>query len=160
MLIHTRNTLPEPIRQRSVDLLNQALACAIDLRGQVKHAHWNVRGPAFIAVHELFDKVAEAVDEATDMIAERAGALGGTAHGKLDFVREHSTLIPYPLDIADEVQHLAAVASALATFGEILRNGIASADQAGDEATVDLFTAVTRDMDQELWKVESHLYRG
>jgi starvation-inducible DNA-binding protein len=160
MMIHTRNTLPEATRQRSVDLLNQNLAAAIDLHAQVKQAHWNVRGPNFIAIHELFDAVAAGIEEAMDSVAERAGALGGTAHGTVQCAVERSTLIPYPLGIADEVQHLAAVSGALAAFGEMLRNAIASADQIGDAATVDLFTTLARAVDQQLWKVESHLYRG
>jgi starvation-inducible DNA-binding protein len=53
----THNTLSENIRTQSVELLNKHLAAAIDLHAQVKQAHWNVRGPSFIAIHELFDKV-------------------------------------------------------------------------------------------------------
>ena len=75
---------PIPCRSRFApdpSLLNRHLAAAIDLHAQVKQAHWNVRGPNFIAIHELFDKVADAVEEYSDKIAERAGTLGGTAEG-------------------------------------------------------------------------------
>src|SRR5438105_6714081 len=65
-MYRTANTLPEQIRSRSVALLNRHLAAAIDLHAQVKQAHWNVRGPAFIAIHELFDKVADAVEGYSD----------------------------------------------------------------------------------------------
>jgi starvation-inducible DNA-binding protein len=159
-MIHTRNTLSEETRIRSVDLLNNSLAAAIDLQAQIKQAHWNVRGPSFIAIHELFDTVYEAASGAMDMIAERAAALGGTAMGTVQVASERSVLIPYPLGIANEAAHLAAVSSALAAFGEMMRNGIGSANQAGDDVTADLFTQLARDFDQHLWKVESHLYRG
>jgi hypothetical protein len=53
----THNTLSENIRTQSVALLNKQLAAAIYLHGQIKQAHWNVRGPNFIAIHQLFDKV-------------------------------------------------------------------------------------------------------
>lgn len=47
----TRNTLSENIRAQSIGLLNKHLVAAIDLQAQVKQAHWNVRGPGFIAIH-------------------------------------------------------------------------------------------------------------
>ena len=58
-----------------VELLNQHLADGLDLGLQAKQAHWNVKGPHFIALHELFDKVAEALEEFADEIAARAVAL-------------------------------------------------------------------------------------
>src|ERR1700730_9847449 len=69
----TANTLSKNIRAKSVAVLNRHLAATIDLHAQVKQAHWNVRGPTFIAIHELFDKVADAVEGHSDTIAERAG---------------------------------------------------------------------------------------
>lgn len=74
-MFDTRNDLPPNIRTRVVELLNARLADAIDLGAQSKHAHWNVKGPNFIALHELFDKVAETVEEHIDSIAERVTAL-------------------------------------------------------------------------------------
>jgi len=56
-LHQTGNTLAETIRRQSVELLNRNLASAIDLKEQAKQAHWNVKGPSFIALHELFDGV-------------------------------------------------------------------------------------------------------
>src|SRR3984885_10012556 len=53
----TLNDLPEETRAELINLLNQRLADAIDLQTQAKQAHWNVKGPSFIALHELFDKV-------------------------------------------------------------------------------------------------------
>jgi starvation-inducible DNA-binding protein len=73
----TANTLSKNIRAKSVAVLNRHLAATIDLHAQVKQAHWNVRGPTFIAIHELFDKVADAIEGHSDTIAERAGVLGG-----------------------------------------------------------------------------------
>ena len=77
----THNTLPEEIRIQSVELLNLNLAAAIDLHAQMKQAHWNVRGPGFIAIHALFDKLAGEAAGYADSLAERAGGLGGTAQG-------------------------------------------------------------------------------
>ena len=153
----THNTLPELIRDQSIQLLNKHLAAAIDLHGQVKQAHWNVRGPGFIAIHELFDKVAEDVERLSDKLAERTGALGGTAQGTVQTAAKLSFLIPYPHGIADEKLHAFAVAASLAAFGQSAHEAIALAATAGDPATADLFTEILREIDQQLWFVQSHL---
>jgi len=77
----TRNDLPEKVRAGAVALLNQQLVDALDLAFQAKQAHWNVKGPNFIALHELFDKVVDELLEHADDLAERAVELGGTAFG-------------------------------------------------------------------------------
>ena len=153
----THNTLPEPIRRQSIELLNKHLAAAVDLHGQVKQAHWNVRGPGFIAIHKLFDKVSEAVEDFSDQLAERAGGLGGTAQGTVQTAAERSFLIPYPHGVADEKSHVFAVASSLAAFGQSARDAIDQATKSGDIATADLFTEIVRGIDQQLWFVESHI---
>jgi starvation-inducible DNA-binding protein len=152
----THNTLSENIRAQSVELLNKHLAAAIDLHAQVKQAHWNVRGPNFIAIHELFDKVAAAVEDYSDMIAERAGGLGGVANGTVQVAAENSFLIPYPLRIADCSEHVFAVSSALAAFGQSARDAIGQAAAYADADTADMFTEVSRGIDRQLWFVESH----
>jgi starvation-inducible DNA-binding protein len=153
----THNTLPEEIRIQSVELLNLNLAAAIDLHAQMKQAHWNVRGPGFIAIHELFDRVSAQVEDFSDLIAERAAGLGGTANGTIQTAVKRSYLIPYPLGIADELQHLFAVSGALAGFGEKIREAIEKSTSIEDPTTADMFTEISRGIDQQLWFVESHL---
>jgi len=152
----TANTLSKNIRAKSVAVLNRHLAASIDLHAQVKQAHWNVRGPTFIAIHELFDKVADAVEEYSDTIAERAGALGGAAEGTIQIAVEHSFLHRYKLGIDAAEAHVAGVTAALATFGESLRNAIDETAAFGDADTSDVFTEISRGVDQQLWLVESH----
>jgi starvation-inducible DNA-binding protein len=153
---HTHNTLAEPIRQKSVELLNLNLAAAIDLHAQIKMAHWNVRGRSFFAVHELFDKVATAVLAMSDELAERCGGLGGTAQGTIQTAVKRSNLVPYPHQVAEIEDHIFAVAAGLAAFGQMLREAIDKSDEAGDKATADLFTQLTREIDENLYFVESH----
>lgn len=153
----THNTLDKSIREQSVTILNHHLAAAIDLHAQVKQAHWNVRGPGFLAIHELFDKTAEEVEKYSDMLAERAGNLGGTAQGTLPVVVGRSFMVPYPLGIADVDPHLFAVSAALAAFAQSAREAIDTTDEIGDKVTADLFTEIVRGLDQDLWFVESHL---
>jgi starvation-inducible DNA-binding protein len=75
-MFRTKNDLTEAIRGKAVEILNARLADAIDLQTQTKHAHWNVKGPNFIALHELFDMINEDVEDYVDGIAERAVQLG------------------------------------------------------------------------------------
>jgi starvation-inducible DNA-binding protein len=153
----THNTLPEEIRIQSVELLNLNLAAAIDLHAQMKQAHWNVRGPGFIAIHALFDRVSAEVEDFSDLIAERAAGLGGSANGTIQTAVKHSYLIPYPLGIADELKHLFAVSGALAAFGGSIQEAIEKSTAIEDATTADLFTEISRGVDQQLWFVESHL---
>jgi starvation-inducible DNA-binding protein len=152
----TRNTLDETIRVQSVELLNKHLATAIDLHAQLKQAHWNVRGPNFIAIHKLFDTVSEEVEGFSDMLAERVGGLGGAADGTIQMAAKHTSLVDYPLGVSDEQKHIFAVSGALAAFGEGVREASAAAAAFGDATTADLFTQVSRGIDLQLWFVESH----
>lgn len=153
----TRIDLSEKTRRKVTDLLNARLADAIDLQTQAKHAHWNVKGPSFIALHELFDDIAENIEEHIDTLAERVTALGGTAEGVLATVAKRTSLDPYPPDITDGLAHVDALASALATFGRNTRKAIDESGKLGDADTADLFTGISRDADKYLWFLEAHL---
>ena len=153
----TQNNLPEPIRRKSIDLLNQHLADVLDLGLQAKQAHWNVKGPHFIGLHELFDKVAEELEEFGDDIAERAVELGGVALGTIQIVSKKSRLSAYPLELTSGQKHVAALSGALARVVTTTRADIDTAAKAGDADTADLFTEVSRGVDKLLWMVESHL---
>ncbi|PYV62552.1 MAG: DNA starvation/stationary phase protection protein Dps [Acidobacteria bacterium] len=156
-LIPTQNALREPIRRAMIDLLNQQLADVLDLGLQAKQAHWNVKGPHFIGLHELFDKVAEELEEFTDDMAERAVELGGVALGTIQIVSKKSGLSAYPLNLTSGQKHVAALSGALEKFGTTTRAAIDSAAKAGDADTADLFTEVSRGVDKLLWMVEAHV---
>ena len=115
-MIATHNSLSENIRNASACLLNKALSTAIDLQGQMKQAHWNLRGPGFIAVHKLFDNAAALAYEQGDALAERAGALGSEAAGTIQVAAKATALPPYPLKLADAPAHIEAVCAALAAY--------------------------------------------
>src|SRR5262249_61275661 len=101
----TRNDLPATVRTSVVSLLNSRLADAIDLGTQAKQAHWNVKGPHFIALHELFDQIAEHIEDHVDTLAERITALGGTANGPISVVSRPSRLAPYTTDIGEGIRN-------------------------------------------------------
>jgi len=140
-----------------IDLLNRQLADVLDLGLQAKQAHWNVKGPHFIGLHELFDKVAEELEEFTDGIAERAVELGGVALGTVQIINKNSRLPAYPLDLSSGRGHVATLSGALANFGATTGAAIDAAGKAGDTDTADLFTEVSRGVDKLLWMVEAHL---
>jgi starvation-inducible DNA-binding protein len=152
----TQNTLRKPIRRAMIELLNQQLADVLDLGLQAKQAHWNVKGPHFIGLHELFDKVAEELEEFTDDIAERAVELGGVALGTIQIISKRSGLSAYPLHLVSGKGHVAALSGALAKFGTATRAAIDTAAMAGDADTADLFTEISRGADKLLWMVEAH----
>jgi starvation-inducible DNA-binding protein len=153
----TRIDLPAKVRARIIGLLNARLADAIDLQLQAKQAHWNVKGPHFIALHELFDKVAGEIGGNVDDMAERITALGGVAEGTVQAVSGRSKLEAYPLDVTDGRAHVDALAAALARFGKSVRKAIDESGKAGDADTSDLFTGVSRGADKNLWLLEAHL---
>ncbi|MFL5576450.1 MAG: DNA starvation/stationary phase protection protein Dps [Gemmatimonadaceae bacterium] len=152
----TKNDLPAETRSQMVELCNQMLADCIDLETQTKQAHWNVRGPHFYSLHLLFDKINEAVEEYVDLIAERAAQLGGRVRGTARMVAESSRLPEYPADIRNGDEHVAALTESLSTFGRTAREAIDAADEAEDKDTADVFTEISRGIDQWLWFVESH----
>ena len=155
-MYETENDISKKRRSELNALMNQRLASAVDLQMQMKQAHWNVKGPSFIGLHELFDRVDEAVESYVDMIAERIVQLGGVAEGTVRVSAKGSLLEEYPLAIADGLAHVEAVAKALSTFGHEARNMISEADELDDAGTADLFTEVSRGIDKWLWFVEAH----
>ena len=156
-MFNTKNDLPESVRTKVIGLLNARLADAIDLQTQTKQAHWNVMGPNFIALHELFDKVNEDVEDYVDDIAERAVQLGGVAEGTARMAAKRSSLAEYPANAVDGRSHVEALSSALAAFGKSARKAIDQADELHDVDTSDLFTEISRGVDKWLWFVEAHL---
>ena len=154
----TKNDLPESTRTKLVDLLNARLADAIDLQTQCKQAHWNVKGPDFIALHKLFDEVNEAVEEYVDLIAERAVQLGGLADGTARVAAKRSSLPEYPVkEGGDGRAHVDALSTVLSAFGKVVRAEIDRSNELSDADTADLFTEVSRGIDKWLWFVEAHL---
>jgi starvation-inducible DNA-binding protein len=155
-MYETENDLTRERRSELNALMNQRLADAVDLQMQMKQAHWNVKGPNFIGLHELFDQVDEAVESYVDLIAERIVQLGGIAEGTVRSAAARSRLEEYPLAIAAGHAHVEAVSRALSTFGREARNTIDQANELEDADTADIFTEISRGIDKWLWFVEAH----
>ena len=156
VLFATKNDIPEATRAEVVTLLNARLADCIDLQTHCKQAHWNVKGPQFIALHKLFDEINESVEAYVDLIAERIVQLGGVADGTARMIAARTTLPDYPSRLRTGEQHVAALSDSLAAFGRVSRMAIEAVDELDDACTADIMTEITRGVDQWLWFVEAH----
>jgi len=153
----TKIDLSEKTRRNVIAILNDRLADEIHLQSQVKQAHWNVKGPHFIALHELFDKISDVVLEQIDEIAERITSLGGTAEGTVAVAAKRSKLKNYPLSITSGKDHLFYLSTQVSVLGKAVRAAIEEAAELGDADTADLFTGISRELDKYLWFLEAHL---
>ncbi len=153
----TVNDLSSNTKQAAIELLNARVADGIDLALLTKQAHWNIKGPQFIAIHEMLDGFRSQLDEHVDTMAERVVQLGGTALGTTQAVAKASKLAPYPVDIYTTADHLAALIERYGVLANALRRAIDQADDAGDTNTADIFTAASRAVDKALWFLEAHI---
>ena len=153
----TRIDLAPKVRERSIDLCNRGLADIMDLYSQTKHAHWNVKGPQFHQLHELYDKLAATLAGFADLVAERATQLGGLAMGTVRMAARTSRLPEYPADALDGLATVEALAARFADTASTVRSAIDESAEAGDMTTSDLFTEVSRGLDKALWFLEAHL---
>lgn len=155
-LRETRNDLPESTRSEVAKLLNARLADCVDLQTMCKQAHWNVRGPQFIALHKLFDEIHEEVEDYADLLAERVVQVGGIAEGTARVTAQRTTLTDYPLTVTRGSEHVTALSGVLAQFGKKVRHDIEEMDDLDDAGSADILTEISRGIDKWLWFVEVH----
>jgi len=151
--------IPAGTRAEMIDLCNQQLADTADLQSQIKQAHWNVKGPEFIALHKLYDELAEEVEGYVDLIAERVTQLGGYAMGTARMAAANSRLPEFPTDATAGLDTVKELVARYAAYAATTRAAIDEADKSGDMATADLFTEVSRGIDKGLWFLEAHLQK-
>lgn len=143
-------------RKVAVGVLNDCLADEIALGLALKQAHWTMKGPNFIAVHELVDAIYGRVQEQVDVIAERVQILDGTAMGTLEAVAKSTEVEAYPTDVVKISDHVAELGARMRAVGAKLRAGIDATDEAGDADSADILTAASRQIDKDLWFLVSH----
>ncbi|MEW1928496.1 MULTISPECIES: Dps family protein [unclassified Streptomyces] len=139
-----------------IELLQQRLHALNDLHLTLKHVHWNVVGPHFIAVHEMIDPQVDRVRDMADDVAERLAALGGVAHGTPGALVAERGWEDYSLGRADAIAHLGALDL---VYTGILQDLRAATKTVGDidPATEDLLIGQLRDLEQFQWFVRAHL---
>ena len=155
----TRIDLPLEIRVDVITLLNQTLACIVDLRSHVKHACWNVKGKDFLPLHALFITMAAALDVYADSIAERIAVLGGMVMGTLRMAAMRSQVPEYPHALVGGDDHVAALVERFAHCATVMRGGIAQTTDVEDAGSAAVYTDISRGVDKQLWILEAHLHR-
>src|SRR5438093_13171265 len=154
-----RIEIPLEIRLYVIQLLNQTLACTVDLRSQVKQACWNVKGHDFSQLHALFATMATELDAYTNLIAERIVVLGGVARGTARTATTRSTLPEYLGAIMDGPAHVRALAERVAPYATALRDNITLAADVEDAGSAAVYTDISRGVDKQLWVLDAHLHR-
>jgi starvation-inducible DNA-binding protein len=152
----TLKGLDEPTTQKVLDVLEPRLASLVDLQLTLKHIHWNVTGPNFVAIHEMLDPQTEMVRLATDALAERIATMGGTPVGTPGHVVEVRTWDEYDLGTADAMDHLAkldAVYDGIIGDHRAARDAVADLDPVTEGLLVDQLA----ELEMAQWFVRSHL---
>jgi starvation-inducible DNA-binding protein len=140
-------------------LLQERLHALNDLYLTLKHAHWNLIGPNFIAVHELLDAQADAVRVMTDDVAERIATLGGVAQGTPGALVAQRPWDDYGIGRADTGIHLRALDASYSRVTEGTREAV-SLSGASDPVTEDLLIGQLRGLEKSQWLIRAHLPAG
>ncbi|WP_116084131.1 DNA starvation/stationary phase protection protein Dps [Tropicimonas sp. IMCC34011] len=143
----------------AIETLQTSLTEVIALKLALKQAHWNMKGPQFIGVHELLDDIYDRTHESSDTIAERIQILGGVAKGTLETTAEGVGMKPYPTDLVDVLDHVEALSDRFSYVGGVIREGIDTCSEAGEDDSEDLLTEVSRQIDKDMWFIEAHIKR-
>lgn len=142
-------------RAEIISNMNQSLAMLIDCYVSSKQAHWNVHGPNFQGLHELFDIIAKESRKYADLVAERILALGGTAHGTVQDISGNKSIKPFPTDEHNWEKLTRAMHERLIATAEPMREAAANMDD--ELCTQDLYIEVIRGLDMRAWMLEAHL---
>jgi len=156
-LYPTRSDISLEIRLYLIALLNQTLACSVDLRSHLKQAAWNVKGKEFSQLHDLFASIASELDAYTDLLAERIAVLGGVARGTVRVAAKQSPLPEYPGDLIAGSAHVLAVTERMAPYAAALRASITHASDVEDAGTAAVYTDIVRGVEKRLWGLEAYL---
>lgn len=131
--------------------LDGVLVTALDLHGQIKVAHWNVKGPHFAALHPLFETFAVSLATFADAVAERAVTLGAVVRGTARRVASMSTLPELPADAVRDLVLVELLADRFDRFLADVREARVIAERAGDTDTVDLLTGIVTEFEKNAW---------
>ncbi len=139
-----------------IDTLQQRLVGLVDLSLVLKHVHWNVVGPGFIAVHEMLDKQVEGVRAMSDAVAERIATLGGVPNGLPGHLVATRTWDDYALGRGVVAAHLGALDKVYDGVIGDHRQAIESTGKR-DPITEDLLVGQTGELELYQWFVRAHI---
>lgn len=155
-LHYTTPGLDEADAARVIDLLQSRLNACNDLHLTLKHVHWNVVGPHFIAVHEMIDPQVADVRDMADDLAERIATLGGSPLGTPGAIVAQRTWDDYAINRAPTQKHLAALDHVYRGVIESYRSAIGELEKL-DPVTQDLLISQTEKLELFHWFVRAHL---
>jgi len=153
----TRLDIPLEVRQYLIGVLNQTLACTIDLRSQVKQVAWNIKGKDFATIRALCLSIATALDQHTDALAERVTVLGGIAVATIRSAATRSTLQEYPIANLSHNDHVLLLVERLGSYANAMRRTITLTADVEDAGTTALYTDISRVIDRQLAAIEAYL---
>lgn len=154
----TGDILPEKARAAAGALLNARLSDAIYLWRQTMQAYWNVKGPHFIALQDLFVTFAADMGETVDLLIGRVVQLQGLAQGTLQAGASLPPLGQYPPSVLEGKKHLGALALGLASFSKNVKDDMARCGRENDARSAEVLAEVSRVTDKYLWFVEAILH--
>jgi starvation-inducible DNA-binding protein len=137
-------------------LLQDRLNSLNDLALTLKHVHWNVIGPHFIAVHTMLDPQVDAVRAMADETAERITTLGGSPNGTPGALVAQRDWKDYSIGRADALEHLGALDVVFTGIIEAHRAAIAETEEL-DPVTQDLLIGQSGQLEQFHWFIRAHL---
>ena len=137
-------------------LLQDRLNSLNDLALTLKHVHWNVTGPNFIAVHTMLDPQVEGVRAMVDETAERIATLGGSPVGTPGALVKQRDWDDYSIGRADAIAHLGALDVVYAGIIEAHRAAIEETEEL-DKVTQDMLIGQSGQLEQYHWFVRAHL---
>ncbi|GAB2448737.1 Dps family protein [Streptomyces incanus] len=152
-------TVPGMNTQDSQDIikvLQMRLHSLNDLHLTLKHVHWNVVGPHFIAVHEMIDPQVDQVRSMTDDLAERISTLGGEPNGTPGALVERRTWTDYSIGRAEAIEHLGALDLVYTSVIKDHREAM-QATETSDPVTQDMLIEQLRGLELFQWFVRAHL---
>ena len=139
-----------------IGLLQDRLNALNDLALTLKHIHWNVVGPNFIAVHTMLDPQVDAVRLMVDATAERIATLGGIPVGTPGALVSGRSWDDYSLGRADAIAHMGALDVVYSGVIESHRKAIEATDEP-DPVTQDMLIGQAAQLEQYQWFVRAHL---
>ena len=142
--------------QEVARILQLRLTALNDLALTLKHIHWNVVGPHFIAVHEMLDPQVDAVRLMVDATAERIATLGVAPRGTPGVIVSERSWDDYSLGRDTTIAHLGALDEVYQ--GVITDHRKAATDvEELDDVTNDLLIGHLHELELFHWFVRAHL---
>lgn len=137
-------------------LLQARLHALNDLQLVLKHVHWNVTGPNFIAVHEMLDPQTDTVRGFVDELAERIATLGTAPSGISGELVAERDWEDYPHHKASVETHLSELDKVYTGIIEDHRQ-VMSKTGSTDAVTEDILIGQIKELELFQWFIRSHL---